>query len=73
MNALDGVAALDLSRTGVVHLEGGMGAIANRLTLTVEENGDRVLFCQVAHKIKFERGRLIGVEMEWDHCFPAAL
>ncbi len=43
-NALYGAAALDLPRRGVVHLPGGMGAIAAALVEAVRTQGGRVLF-----------------------------
>lgn len=41
-NALYGAAALDLPRRGVVHLEGGIGALSERLARAVEAHGGRV-------------------------------
>jgi phytoene dehydrogenase-like protein len=40
-NALYGAAALDLPRRGTVHLEGGMGAIADTVVEAVQRNGGR--------------------------------
>ena len=41
-NALYGAAALDLPRRGVVHLTGGMGALAEKLAEAIRRNGGRV-------------------------------
>ncbi len=61
-NALYGASALDLPRRGVVHLEGGMGAIANTLTQAVRKNGGKVLFRQAVTRIIQNNGRPAAVE-----------
>jgi C-3',4' desaturase CrtD len=43
-NALYGASALDLPRRGVVHAEGGIGAIAERLAQTVQEQGGSIQY-----------------------------
>jgi len=50
-NALYGAAALDLPRRGVVHLQGGMGAIAATLVRAIHRHGGRVLFRQRVERI----------------------
>lgn len=61
-NALYGASALDLPRRGVLHLEGGMGAVAERLAQAVRDNGGRVIYRQQASRIRLERGRPVAVE-----------
>jgi C-3',4' desaturase CrtD len=55
-NALYGAAALDLPRRGVVHLNGGMGAISETLAEAVRRNGGRVLYRHEVTKIRSGRG-----------------
>jgi phytoene dehydrogenase-like protein len=43
-NALYGASALDLPRRGVVHLAGGIGAIARTLAEAVRRHGGKVLY-----------------------------
>jgi C-3',4' desaturase CrtD len=50
-NALYAAAALDLPRRGVVHLQGGMGAIADTLVRAIRHHGGRVLFRQAVKRI----------------------
>ncbi len=50
--ALYGASALDLPRRGVVHLEGGIGAIAETLAEAVCRNGGRVLYRQEVRGVK---------------------
>ncbi len=45
-NALYGASALDLPRRGIVHLKGGIGAIAEVLAQAVRNNGGEVLYRQ---------------------------
>lgn len=61
-NALYGAAALDLPRRGVLHLEGGMGTIAQLLVQAVRQHGGRVFYRQEASRIRLERGRPVAVE-----------
>jgi phytoene dehydrogenase-like protein len=72
-NALYGAAALDLPRRGVVHMEGGMGTIAETLVGSVRQNGGRVLYRQEALRIVLERGRPVAVETNRGESFPADL
>ncbi len=72
-NALYGASALDLPRRGVVHLEGGMGAIASTLAAAVVANGGRVLFRQEATAIVTVMGRPVAVRTRRGGNFPADL
>lgn len=72
-NALYAAAALDLPRRGVVHLEGGMGAIAETLAAAVRQNGGRVLYRQEAVRIQRHNGRPTAVETKRGETFPADL
>ncbi len=72
-NALYGAAALDLPRRGVVHLAGGMGAIAETLVKTVRQHGGRVLYRQEAARIYTRRGRPSAVRTRRGDVFPAHL
>ncbi len=49
-NALYGAAALDLPRRGIVHLSGGMGAIAETLADATRRNGGQVHYRQEANR-----------------------
>ena len=72
-NALYGAAALDLPRRGVVHLAGGMGAIAEILVAAVRRHGGRVLYRHEVTRIRTERGRPVFVETKNGNDFPADL
>ena len=72
-NALYGASALDLPRRGVVHLEGGMGAIAETLADAVRQNGGDVRYRQEVTRIVVERGRPVAVETKRGDSFPADL
>jgi C-3',4' desaturase CrtD len=61
-NALYGASALDLPRRGVVHLEGGMGAIAQTLAEAVRRAGGEVLLRQDVTRIEMQNGRPVAVE-----------
>jgi len=61
-NALYGAAALDLPRRGVVHAQGGMGAIAATLAEAVQRHGGRVHFRQPVSRIIRQAGRPVAVE-----------
>lgn len=69
--ALYGASALDLPRRGVVHLEGGMGTIAETLVQAVRQNGGRVLYRREATRIVIESGRPVAVETKRKESFPA--
>ncbi|GAB4569606.1 MAG: NAD(P)/FAD-dependent oxidoreductase [Anaerolineae bacterium] len=70
-NALYGASALDLPRRGVVHLEGGIGRIAEELADAVECQGGQVLYRQEVTRIVIEHGRPVAVETKRGDTFPA--
>ncbi|NUM45136.1 MAG: FAD-dependent oxidoreductase [Anaerolineales bacterium] len=70
-NALYGASALDLPRRGVVHLTGGIGAIADTLVRAVRANGGQVIFRQEVTEIVFERGKPVAVKTNKGQVFPA--
>lgn len=72
-NALYGAAALDLPRRGVVHLPGGMGAIAETLAGAVRRHGGQVLYRREVSRIVQEKGRPVAVETRRGQTFPAGL
>ena len=72
-NALYGASALDLPRRGVVHLAGGMGAIAETLVETVRKHGGQVHFRQEVTRIRMANGRPVGVETKRGTTYPADL
>jgi C-3',4' desaturase CrtD len=69
--ALYAAAALDLPRRGVVHVEGGMGAIAQALAEAVQRNGGKVIYRKEVKRIVVEKGRPVGVETLRGDFFPA--
>jgi C-3',4' desaturase CrtD len=72
-NALYGAAALDLPRRGVVHLEGGMGAIAETLVKAIKSHGGRIILRKEVQRLVWEAGRPIAVEMKHGERLPAEL
>lgn len=72
-NALYGAAALDLPRRGVVHLAGGMGAIAETLADAVRRHGGRVLYHHEVIRIHTAGNRPSAVETKRAGSFPADL
>lgn len=56
-NALYGAAALDLPRRGIVHLEGGMVAIANSLASAVQSHGGEVRYRSEVTSVNRRGGR----------------
>lgn len=71
VNALYGAAALDLPRRGVVHLKGGMGAIAEGLADAVHQNGGQVHYRQEVSRIVLEKRRPVAIETKRGKSFPA--
>jgi C-3',4' desaturase CrtD len=69
-NALYGASALDLPRQGVVHMDGGMGAIAETLVHAIEKFGGRVLYRQEVTNVLTENGRPKAVETKRKDTFP---
>jgi C-3',4' desaturase CrtD len=72
-NALYGASALDLPRRGVVHLEGGMGAIAQTLAAAVRANGGEVRYRQEVVHIRFEDGHPVAIETKRGDSIPATV
>ena len=72
-NALYGASALDLPRRGVMHLERGMGTIAELLAQAVRDNGGQVLYRKEASRIRIEKGRPVAVETRRGDSFEADL
>ena len=70
-NAFYGAAALDLPRRGVVHLMGGMGAIAETLVDSIRSNGGQVFYRQeVTHISTITKNRML-VESKQGGSFEA--
>ncbi|MFC1975608.1 phytoene desaturase family protein [Chloroflexota bacterium] len=63
-NALYGASALDLPRRGVVHLHGGMGAIAETLAQAVGQHGGKIHYRHEVKRIVREKGRPVAVETQ---------
>ncbi len=72
-NALYGASALDLPRRGVVHLTGGIGAIAETLAQAVRANGGHVRYRQEVTRIVIADGRPVAVETKRGDTFAADL
>jgi len=70
-NALYGASALDLPRRGVVHLTGGIGAIAATLAEAVQRHGGTVRYRQEVSRIVCEKGQPVAVETKRGETFPA--
>jgi phytoene dehydrogenase-like protein len=70
-NALYGASALDLPRRGVVHLIGGIGAIAETLAEAVRRHGGKVRYRQEVSRIVYENGQPVAVETKRGETFPA--
>ena len=70
-NALYGAAALDLPRRGVVHLAGGIGAIAETLAEAVQRHGGHVRYRQEVSRIVYEQGLPVAVETKRGASYPA--
>ncbi|MDW8318904.1 MAG: NAD(P)/FAD-dependent oxidoreductase [Anaerolineae bacterium] len=70
-NALYGASALDLPRRGVVHLTGGIGAIAETLAQAAQAHGAAVRYRQEVTRILVEDGRPVAVETRRGETIPA--
>jgi len=70
-NALYAAAALDLPRRGVVHLEGGMGAIAQTLAQAIREHGGGVHLRQEVTRIITREGQPVAVRTKRGEDFDA--
>lgn len=72
-NALYGASALDLPRRGIVHLAGGMGAIAETLAQAVRNNGGQVRYRQEVTRIEIQQSRPVAVHTRRGERYPADL
>ncbi|HWQ05061.1 MAG TPA: NAD(P)/FAD-dependent oxidoreductase [Longilinea sp.] len=72
-NALYGAAALDLPRRGVVHLSGGMGAIAETLVGALRLHGGQVLYRHEVNRVHTVANGSYLVETKRNGSFPADL
>lgn len=72
-NALYAAAALDLPRRGVVHLMGGMEAVAQTLVKAIQGHGGKVLYRREATRIQIDNRRYSGVHTQQGEYFPADL
>ena len=70
-NALYGASALDLPRRGLVHLSGGMGAIAETLAAAVRSNGGQVLLRHEVTRIHTHSGQPAAIETKRGGSFEA--
>ena len=70
-NALYSAAALDLSRQGVIHPEGGMGGICNQMVEKLREKKAKVLFKKEISKLIWDGKRFHGVETKRGERFEA--
>lgn len=72
-NALYGAAALDLPRRGIVHLKGGIGAIAETLVAAIRAHGGNVRYRQEVHEIIVKHGKPSGVRTKRGEQFDGDL
>ena len=72
-NALYGASALDLPRRGVVHLAGGIGAIASTLADAVRSHGGHIHYRQEVERIVMAKGQPVAVTTKRGDTFPADL
>ncbi len=61
VNALYGATALDLSRQGVFHVEGGIGGLSEQLADKLKEFGGEILYRHSVSRIAIDNGRATGV------------
>ncbi len=61
-NALYGASALDLPRRGIVHLKGGIGAIAEELAQAVRNNGGDIIYRQEVLSVERDSGNKYIIE-----------
>jgi len=59
-DALYGSTVLDLPRRGVVHVQGGMGGIAETLVQWIRAQGGEVLYRQQVVKLETKRGKVVA-------------
>lgn len=60
-NGVYSATALDLARQGVMHVEGGIGGLAETLVTKIREFGGEVLYRQRVTRIDVRDGRVTGV------------
>lgn len=70
-NALFSAAALDLPRRGVVHLEGGIGTIAQKLAQALRHHGGNLHYRSEVLRVIIEKDKIIGVETKRGNSHPA--
>ncbi|MDP6091262.1 MAG: NAD(P)/FAD-dependent oxidoreductase [SAR324 cluster bacterium] len=70
-NALYSAAALDLSRQGVMHSEGGMGGICEQMVEKLRSNHAKVLFKKEITKLLWDGNRIFGAETKRGERFEA--
>ncbi len=70
-NSLFGAAALDLPRRGVVHLEGGIGTVAQKLTEALQFYGGRIHYRSEVTRIITEKEKVISIETKRGISYPA--
>jgi C-3',4' desaturase CrtD len=62
--ALYSATALDLARQGVVHIEGGVGQLANRLVEKIKQENGNVLYRRTVKGFQIEDGRATGIHYQ---------
>lgn len=72
-NALYAASALDLPRRGVVHVRGGMGALAETLVETIRNHGGRVHYRKEVTAIRMRDNGLAQVEVRRGEPYHADL
>ena len=64
-------AALDLSRQGVMHSEGGMGGICEQMVKKLRSKNAKVLFKKEITKLLWDGNRIFGAETKRGERFEA--
>ncbi len=72
-NALYAASALDLPRRGVVHVRGGIGALAGELVKSIRTHGGQVFFRKEVVRICAERQQVMSVETRRGERFLAEI
>lgn len=70
-NALYGASAMDLPRRGVVHMEGGIGAIAQTLADAIQQHGGSIKYRNEVTRIAPGSASPYQVETKRGECYPA--
>jgi C-3',4' desaturase CrtD len=60
-NAVYSATALDLPRQGIVHVQGGIGQLAQNLAHKIKEYGGEVLYRRQVTDLQIDKGRVTGV------------